>query len=167
MKSTAFILFIELFYAVGIFMLAYGLWAAWRSTAVGRWSTAPGRVTSCSLDRKSDNDGGHTYEVKVAYEYAVNGRAYTGSRVAFGYGSGGGREQHRQLYETLHNAKGVRVRYDPADPATSALSYGIHRSIRAALAFAVTWLAFVIGFTVIWWVASRDDDVLLRNLVAH
>jgi hypothetical protein len=167
MKTTWFILFIGLFYAVGIFMLGYGLWAAWRSTAAGRWSTAPGTVTSCSLERKSDSDGGDTYEVKVAYAYAVNGRPYTGTRVAFGYGSSSGREAHRKIYDALHNAKGVEVRYDPSDPATSTLSYGVHRSIQFALAFAVTWLAFVVGFTLIWWLASRDDNVLLKNLVAH
>jgi hypothetical protein len=34
-------------------------------------------------------------------------------------------------------------------------------------AFAITWLAFVVGFTVIWWVASRSDDVLLQNLMVR
>ena len=34
-------------------------------------------------------------------------------------------------------------------------------------AFAITWLAFVVGFTVIAWVASQSDDVLLRNLVVR
>jgi hypothetical protein len=32
---------------------------------------------------------------------------------------------------------------------------------------AITWLAFVVGFTVIWWVASRSDDVLLQNLMVR
>jgi hypothetical protein len=43
----------------------------------------------------------------------------------------------------------------------------VHRSIQFMFAFAITWLAFVVGFTIIWWVASRSDDVLLQNLMVR
>ena len=57
--------------------------------------------------------------------------------------------------------------HTPNDPAVSTLSFGIHRSIQFMFVFAITWLAFVVGFTVIWWVASQSDDVLVRNIVVR
>ena len=56
------------------------------------------------------------------------------------------------------------MRYDPSDPSVSCLSFGLHRSIRVMLAFAVTWLLFVLGFTLLIWLSSGRDAVLLDNL---
>jgi hypothetical protein len=57
--------------------------------------------------------------------------------------------------------------YDPADPAVSCLSYGLHRSILFVRAVAATWLLFVIGFTLLFWLGSRRDSVLLDNLAVQ
>jgi hypothetical protein len=84
--------------------------------------------------------------------------------VAFGYSASGDRASQAEIHDKLKAAKSVDVRYDPADPATSALSFGIHRSIRFFIVFAVTWLAFVFGFTLIWWVSTANDGVLLQNI---
>jgi len=164
---SSFILFISLFYAIGLGMLGYGLWSAQRSNAAANWMTTLGTLNSCSIDDKSDPEGGAMYEVKVQYTYTVGHHEYTGSRLAFGYAASSGAEAHQQIYAALKDAKTVTVRYDPSDPETSALSYGIHRSIQFTLAFAITWLAFIVGFTMIWWLASRSDNVLLRNLITH
>ena len=158
-----FAAFIGLFYLVGFGVLGYGLWAALRSTQAGDWPTTPGVIQEVTLEHDTDGDG-TTYEVKVRYAYFVEGREYEGTRLAFGYGGSGGFAAHEEIRRTLAAAKEVAVRYDPDDPATAVLSYGLHRSIRFVLAFGVTWLAFVIGFTVIGWVAAGGDDVLLRNL---
>jgi hypothetical protein len=167
LRVTFFAIFISLFYIVGFALLGYGLWSAKRSTEAAGWSTVRGTVTQCKLEHHSDSDGGTTYEVKVQYTYSVGGQQYTGSRLAFGYSASSGQEAHQEIMTALENAKGVEVRYDPLDPASSTLSYGIHRSIQFMLAFAVTWLLFVFGFTVIWWLASRSDSVLLQNLIVH
>jgi hypothetical protein len=144
-------------------MLGYGVWSAWRSTRASAWPSTPDVLTNVALKENSDSDG-PTYEVQVTYTYTVSGNAYSGSRLAFGYVPSGSREAHQEIYEKLTAAKSVDVHYDPDDPATSALSFGIHRSIRFVLAFAITWLAFVVGFTMIWWVASRADRTLIQNL---
>jgi hypothetical protein len=158
-----FTLFISVFYLVGFGMLGYGLWAARRSTQATDWPTAPGTLTRVDLKTNSDGDG-TTYQVEVQYTYRVGGDAYTGSRLAFGYTGSGGREAHAAIYEKLKDARSVDVRYDPEDPAASVLSFGIHRSIQLILIFAIVWLVFVVGFTVIWWLAASGDSVLLKNL---
>jgi hypothetical protein len=77
------------------------------------------------------------------------------------------RATHSQIYSKLKDAKLVTVRYDPANPSESTLSYGFHLSIKLMLAFAATWLAFTLGFSLLWWLFSQPDDVLLQNLLVQ
>ena len=124
-------------------------------------------MTQCSIRVGSDSDSGTTYEVKVEYTYTVLGKTFTGSRLAFGYSASGGREAHQEIYRALTAAKTVDVRYDPSNPAVSALSFGFHRSIQLTLTFASMWLAFCVGFTLLWWLSSKADNVLLKNLIVR
>src|SRR5262249_40435756 len=132
-----FAAFIGLFYTIGFGLLGCGVWSALRSTQAARWPTTPGTLTQIDLQEKSDSDGS-TYEVKVEYTYTVAGHPYNGSRLAYGYTASGGRDAHEEIYAALKAAKSVDVRYDPENPASSALSFGMHRSILFVLAFAFT-----------------------------
>lgn len=161
-----FFLFMSFFYLVGFGVLGYGIWAARRSTQVANWPITQGNLTNVVLKENPDSDG-TTYEVQVEYTYTVDGQVYHGSRLAFGYGSSSNHQAEAEIYEKLKAAKSVDVRYDPVNPASSALSYGIHFTIRFVLAFAITWLAFVIGFTLLWMLSSGSDKVLLQNLSIH
>jgi hypothetical protein len=85
----------------------------------------------------------------------VDGTEYHGSRLAYGY---------QEIHDKLKGAKSIEVRYNPTNPASSTLSYGMHRSIKFMFVFAFTWLAFMFGFTWLLWLAFQSDTVLLRNL---
>lgn len=161
-----FAAFISLFYIVGFGILEYSVRAARRSTQAADWLTAQGTITNVAIQTNGGSDG-DTYEVKVTYTYTVDGNTYTGSRLAFGYAGSSGRAIHDKIYQKLHEAKSAAVRYNPRDPSSSVLSVGIHRSIQFAFVFAITWLVFVLGFTLIWWIAMHDDDVLLQNLIVQ
>lgn len=163
MGIGCFAVFISVFYAVGFGMLGYGLWSARRSTQAASWPIVPAKITSLEVRDNSDGED-TTYEVKVQYTYTVDGVGYEGSRLAFGYARTSGREAHEEIHRRLREAKAVAVRYDPSDPSVSCLSYGLHRSIQILLAFGATWLLFVMGFTVLFWLFSRSDTVLLENL---
>ncbi|MEZ5977922.1 MAG: DUF3592 domain-containing protein [Planctomycetota bacterium] len=154
------------FSLVGIGILAYGVRSAIRSNAAGSWPTVPGTIEHVALN-SSSSDGSTTYNVEVAYTYEVDGERYAGDCLAFGYGGSSARDEHAGLLEALESANGVDVRYDPEDPATSVLSYGMHRGIKFMFAFAATWLTFVGGFAVIYWIVSRGGNVLLDNLSVH
>lgn len=162
-----FILFISVFYLVGFGLLGYGIRSAVRSNAAADWPTAPGSIVNLALDSSTDSDGDTTYEVKVNYIYTIASKVYKGSTLALGYTSSSGKEAHEKIHQKLKNSQSVQVRYDPADPDSSVLSFGMHRSIQLTFAFALTWLAFVIGFTVLWWLGSRNDDVLMKNLLVQ
>jgi hypothetical protein len=159
-----FAVFLGLFYAVGIGILGYGLWSALRSRAAGSWPIAKGTFIHRALDERPGSEGGTMYEVKVEYKYNVWGKDFIGSCLAFGYSASSGQEAHQRIFDALQKAKEVDVRYNPSDPAESTLSFGVHRSIQFFIAFGATWLAFVVGFTLLWWISSLDDKVLLENL---
>lgn len=156
-------IFMSAFSLIGFGILGYGVWSARRSTQAAAWPTALGTITQLSVQENSDSDG-NTYEVKVQYTYTVDGVAYQGSRLAFGYGGSSGREAHEEIHRKLMGAKIVTVRYDPSDPSVSCLSFGLHRSILMIFVFGVTWLAFVFGLTLFVWLFSRSDSVLLDHL---
>ena len=161
-----FVAFISIFYAVGFGLLGYSVICLKRSTDAAAWPTVPGRLTNCELNCDHDTDG-DTFQVQVRYEYAVAGKDLSNDVLAIGYSASSGKSVHQEIFDRLDAADTVQVRYDPADPGNSVLSYGVHRSIQFLLAFAITWLLFVIGFTVLWWLSSRGDVVLLRNLVTQ
>jgi hypothetical protein len=158
-----FTAFISVFYLVGIAMLGHGFWAVRRSTLAASWPTVPGTITELSLQKSADSEG-DSYQVKVGYNYAVEGVDYQGACLAFGYAGSSGKQAHDQIHQKLKSAKSVAVRYDPSEPSVSCLSFGLHRSLQLELAFAFTWLAFTIGFTLLFWLFSRSDSVLLDNL---
>lgn len=163
MGKLFFILFISIFYAAGFGMLWSGINSVKQSVKASNWPSVTGAITNLSLRENTDSDG-TTYGVEVEYRYSVMGRTYTSSRLAFGYASSSGRQAHQDILNKLEHASSVKVRYNPQNPATSTLSSGIHRSAKFALAFVITWLAFIFGFTLIWWLASQPDDVLLKNM---
>lgn len=154
---------ISIFYAIGFGMLWYGINSAKKSIEASNWPSATGTIVNSSLQENSDSDG-TTYEVQVEYRYAVMGRTYTGSRLAFGYSGSSGRQAHQAIFNKLKHASSVNVRYNPRDPGTSTLSFGIHSSIKFILAFAIMWLISISILFLIGWIESRPDDVILRNL---
>lgn len=155
MEISYFALFISVFYAIGFGLLGYGLWSARRSTQAAAWPTAQATITTLEVCENSDSEG-TTYKVEVQYSYTVDGVAYSGSRLAFGYGGGSEREAH-EIYRMLKKDKTVAVRYNPSDPAVSCVLFGLHRSIRFLLAFAATWMLFLLGFTLLFFLISRRD----------
>ena len=162
-QMGCFAVFISAFYLAGFGLLGHSIRSAWRSNRAVNWPTTPGTITQLLVVDNSDSEGS-SFEVKVQYTYTVDRVAYEGNRLAFGYGSSSGREAHDEIHDKLKAAKSVEVRYDPADPAESCLSFGVHRSIQLTLMFSITWLAFVFGFTILIWLFSRNDGVLLENL---
>lgn len=162
MKSGVW-LFLGVFWLVGLSLLGFALWNTWRSTRAASWPTAPGTILDLSLDTKPGEDQ-PTYEIKVKYAYSVDGIAYEGNRLAFGYASSSGYDAHQQIHRKLTGSREVLVRYDPSDPSVSCLSFGLHRSLQFLFAFAILWLGFIAGFTALYWIGLQQDSVLLENL---
>jgi hypothetical protein len=156
-----------LFFLVGIGILTYAFVCASRSNAAAEWPTTPGKLTRVEMHQDTDTDNNKTFRVDVEYTYTVDGTAYVGSRVAFGYTASSDHESHDEIYKKLKAAKTVDVRYDPENAGSSVLSFGIHRSIRMMLGFGIVWLVFIGGIIFLFWLSSQGDSVLIDNILVQ
>jgi hypothetical protein len=112
--------------AAGGFMVAFWLGKPIRDQAVASssWSTTEGRIVRSKLE-ESRKDGKVHYSADIGYEYDLDGRTLTGTRVWIGdgYSSSPGNE-FRAAVDRYPAGRQVKVHYDPADPAESVLEPG-------------------------------------------
>lgn len=136
-----------LFYILGILagLLVIGWsWYLYEGGKQSRsWPNAPGTITVSKVVEFHDTEEGTTYSPYVAYSYSVRGRAFQGTRVAFGAGassassSGPGREIARYPVGAQ-----VRVYYDPRYPESAVLQ----RTVPNVFPHVLTGVAMVIVF---------------------
>jgi len=150
-----------------VIFLIHAIRTVQRASGPARWPTAVATITKCQIKSDSSGEGGPAYKLDLQYHYMVADKRYTGSTVAFGYGSTGRANGHQPIVDALTQAERVDVRYDPAHPAVSTLTFGLHRSAKVMLAFAIMLVLIVVGFTTIAFLSYQDDVTLLRNLSVH
>jgi hypothetical protein len=167
MGILAFGLFISIFFMVGFGILGYAGWSLYKTKRAESWPTADGKITFCALKEGSDSDGNPSYQVDVKYTYWANGRTWEGQKIAFGYSGSSSHQMHKEIAERLEKARGVKVRYNPANPSEAVLAYGIHRSILFLLVFGLTWTLFTTGFTLLFAVDTGSDSQILKTLITH
>lgn len=158
-----FTIFISIFFLVGFGLLGYGVHSLYRGRQALSWPVVEGRLVECRLQENSDSDS-TTWAVKVRYSYSVTDREFEGDRLAFGYTGSSTHEEHQGILDKLQSGSRVMVHYLPSDPRNSVLAAGFNRSTFFILAFAVTWLLFTSGFTVLWITSSGRDSRILDQI---
>jgi hypothetical protein len=161
--GMGFTIFISIFFLVGFGLLGFGVHSFYRGRQALSWPAVECRLLECRVQENPDSES-TTWEVKVRYSYSVAGREFEGKRVAFGYSGSSIREEHQGIYEKLQSGSRVMVRYQPGNPNDSVLAAGFNRSTFVMLAFAVTWLLFTTGFTVLWTASSGRDARILQQI---
>jgi hypothetical protein len=164
MGMIGFTLFISIFFAVGFYLLYGGIKNLKAANQAKNWPVVEGKIIECSLVNHDDSEG-TTYKADVEYSYVLFGNSYRGNQIAFGYTGSGSRKTHQEIVDKLLGTKTVLVRYDPTNVSNSVLSYGSNRSVLLQLIFGVTWLLFVTGFTVLWFMSALSDSSILNTLV--
>ena len=159
-----FALFISLFFLVGFGLLGWGLYSMYRGQQARSWPRVPGSIVDCQIKQNSDGEGGTTWHVEVRYKYQVAGKDFESDRVAFGYVGSSSYDEHRAIHEKLMQAKQVEVKHDPDDSAIAVLAAGVNRSTILILVFALTWLLFTTGFTVLWYYSQGRDNRILEQI---
>ena len=180
---------------LNILAICFCLWKLWqyykfieKSTKAASWPTTIGYIVFCDLEtvwRKFPK-----YRVEVIYSYIVDDREYKNNTLAFGYMESSSKVQHEKILTQLRYAESVRVSYDPDNPKSSALSYGIHRSLKFPILLGCAFLLFIISaflggvfnssisvffglvFILVGCIAVilleyGSDRVLLKNLVTY
>ena len=136
-------------------LIGYPLLSLRRARRAAAWPTAPATLEAaevCLAPGSQSSPRGWGVEVRYAYE--VNGAAYEGRRLAFGYVPGGDKSAAEAIVEQLRGARALRVRYDPHDPSRSTLSVGAPHSIAYLL---------VLGGTVAYFFAVVIAAILLEE----
>jgi hypothetical protein len=134
-------------FAAGIVLMAWGGYEIKGSRESGSWPSAQGAITSSGISKRISTDSDHrkrtTYYPKVGFQYQVDGRRYTSSRIAFGTGdTGGSAKWARKVVNQYPVGKTVAVYYNPQDPQYGVLESGITwRSI----IFLLAGIAFFAG----------------------
>ncbi|PWU10179.1 MAG: hypothetical protein C5B50_25960 [Verrucomicrobia bacterium] len=143
------------FFLAGFVSVLWSIVSGWQGFRSLSWPTTTGKLLECHLKESSAQIGpnygsSQIWIVEVDYSYEVAGMNYENDRVAFGYRWGSDPSYHAAIYEKLRNASLVVVRYDPDHPATSTLAGGVGSSWLKQLVFALTWLALITGFAVLF-----------------
>ena len=119
-------LYVGVLLALGLGGLIGGLGLIRRERALGAasmsWPSVPGVLKSSSLETYR-TQGGRKYMAKVAYDYTVDGTAYSGDRLRFGNTAGALAPAQADAARYPAGAP-VEVRYDPGKPQTATLEAG-------------------------------------------
>jgi hypothetical protein len=93
------------------------------------WPETPGEIQNSYVTSETSTGRrgrSHTlYSVAVQYEYAVDGKNYTGDRFRYSPEKSTNRDEIQAIVAYLAAGTPVRIRYKPDDPSTSVLIPGI------------------------------------------
>jgi hypothetical protein len=115
---------------LGLTIWGYSMWSKGR--AAKEWPSAEGTVASARVERSTSSSGSGsrrrrrtTYTPKLSYTYAVEGRPYTSTRIAFGGTRSYSSSSAAEGFVNRHPVGSkVTVYYNPGDPAESTLETG-------------------------------------------
>lgn len=126
------LLFGTLALGAGLFALTWGIQGVLASLASKDWPTAEGTVTQSELEKQRKKGGAastqrrnrFTYTPRVTYEFSVEGKSYTGTRLSFSDYATSNEEQMQQVIAPYPVGTSVTVYYDPDKPTECALQTG-------------------------------------------
>lgn len=129
------------FLLIGVGMLGYSGWGAYRASATGSWVEAQGTVVSAECRSIGPSTGGSSPSQAeyVLYRYTVAGNIYESDRTAFGMPVG-------SLVCTVKHKPGQRlaVYYDPAHPSEAVLERTSYSKAKAGIGGALGLIAFAL-----------------------
>lgn len=131
-----------------------GQYESWTASS---WPIASGRVASCEVEIPSGQRRADLWEVKVSYEYIVDGRSFSGSRIHPTYFANTRPESYRQLSERLKVGNAVGVRYRPSDPKQSYLAVEPISSGVLPLVVGLTFAAAGVAFGATFWLVNYGN----------
>jgi len=122
------VIFIGLFFCLGIPILLSAAKAAGQSIDSLSWPTVEGVITSAQITTTTDSKNNILYNPEIVYAYVVNGQTFTSSNISFNVNSFStsnfsNAEQIVSLYPV---GRTVSVHYNPKDYRQAVLAPGFH-----------------------------------------
>jgi hypothetical protein len=123
MASSLQLIFVA--FCTGISIYAARLFATGRRSRT--WPSVQGTITTSRVEKASLSGGSNsnTPILLLTYSYDVNGKAYTGQRIAFAPSGWFSLGSARQLHTKYPKGDQVTVFYSPAEPSLSTLVVGV------------------------------------------
>lgn len=137
-------LFVFIFVGFGACFFGYGVYQVVQADGTADWPSVRGEVKTCKL-RSHRGDDSTTYACHVEYDYEVNGSAYHGDRIAYGYNGTNNESFHKRVKQRIEKSRYVQVHYNPLNPSDSVLAAGMFRSTFLPMVFGAAWLVFCGG----------------------
>ena len=143
-------LFLVVLASVGLLITAGGGYFASRSWQARSWPTVEGQITKSEVEREraiGDTDEEVQYRAVVKYGFTVDGRAYTGERIAFGLGTSNRPSDARKIIDRYPAGRAVEIHYSPSDPSDAVLETNVGGfAIITLVVGPIILFAGVIGF---------------------
>lgn len=114
-----------IFIGFGAIYICLGAYFLIKAHTAMLWPKTSASLKHCELSE--DYDESPIFQTTVCYSYIVNGTQHNGYTIYHGYKGTGSYEPHKAFYEHLKDALTVEVRYNPANPEDSVLTYGLSR----------------------------------------
>lgn len=161
------------FILVGGISLYSGIRTLYPSVASLRWPTTEGRIVSSSVVERYVSSkrpggagprgtprrtGGISYQPEVVYEFSVDGKSYSNSRVDFmTWRSGRGRSYAHEIVDRYPEDSSVKVHYAPTNPTDSVLEPG--PTAGNYLSFLIAYLMLIPGVSMaVFWPRRFYED---------
>jgi len=153
--------------AVGLGVLAWGLWRVLVAARTRSWPTVPGTIVSSRVTQRAapvveqpDAPGrprrpmpDTLYKAEVIYRYGVEGRTYEAANVTLENLETSAEGYARGIVERYRQGAPVTVSYDPARPERAVLEPGAHSTswLLPAIGLVFLIVAAGLGLFVRFW----------------
>lgn len=141
--------FFLIFLFLGLGMLHFGRKLEREARLASLWPVTTGQLEHCEVVQVPGIgiEDPSSWELRLRYAYAVNGRSYHSTRYAFGYGDGRDDAPHRRIADALRRSPQLTVHYNPARPSEAVLSTAVPGNL-TNLAYSMLVMAAICGL--IW-----------------
>lgn len=140
---------------VGLGTLLFSSYSIFKTEQAKGWIPVSANIEKTDITSHS-NKGTVSHEVIVRYLYVIEGKKYSGNRIAFGYGMNN-IDDHDGLYSKLENSKKVLVYVNPSNNEESVIVPGMNDSITGLLIFTILWNSFIVVFGILPFVIKGVD----------
>jgi len=151
------IIFLAVLFAFFMFLLIYG---GKKATQSRQWQPIKGRIISSEIsERRTESEQGSKFirSAKVVYQYSVNNKKYTSTRISFW------KKTYAEISIKRYPAgKRVVVYYDPKNPKVSVLDKGLSIGFYV-LAFIMLFFTSLLVISLVIYINKKYEYVIIMN----
>jgi hypothetical protein len=155
-----------LFLLPGFVIAAYSLHQFHQFRGISQWEQTDGVILEAELQQRllthSEQGSRVRYHVALSYAYEVNGRHFTGRRIAYGAPANYSGSKAAQYTKRYPPGQKVTVFYNPKAPDIAVLERNLEPHLMVYAFSGLLWLGIPILIALARWRNRRVDQKLRR-----